>query len=108
MGSARALDPQGLCRGHHRFSQHYFAAPTLLPRGSGRRSHPNPMQSPQPCPREAADFESYTGCAKVIDFERYLSDFGFEMIRRDVIEEKVGVGSYYDLLFRRRSFKKKR
>jgi len=55
---------------------------------------------------EAADFESYSGCAKVVDLERFLSDFGFEPTRRDTIEKKEGVGGYYDLLFRKPAFKK--
>jgi FkbM family methyltransferase len=50
---------------------------------------------------EAADFESYSGCAKVVDLERFLSDFGFELTRRDIIDEKEGVGGYYELLFRK-------
>jgi FkbM family methyltransferase len=50
---------------------------------------------------EATDFESYSGCAKADELERFLSDFGFELIRRDTIAEKEGVGGYYDLLFRK-------
>ena len=51
---------------------------------------------------EAADFESYSGCAKVASLEAFLSDFGFKLIRQDKFAEKEGVGSYYELLFRKR------
>ena len=52
---------------------------------------------------EAADFEVYSGCAKVVDLEAFLFDFGFDLIRRDKFAEKQGVGCCYDLLFERRS-----
>jgi FkbM family methyltransferase len=57
---------------------------------------------------EAADFEAYSGCAKVADLETFLSDFNFDLIRRDKFAEKEGVGCYYDLLFRRRFLKSRK
>lgn len=54
---------------------------------------------------EAADFEVYVGCAKVEEVETFLSGFGFELTRADKFAEKEGVGSCYDLLFRKRSRK---
>jgi FkbM family methyltransferase len=54
---------------------------------------------------EAADFEAYSGCAKVADLESFLSNFNFALVRRDKFAEKEGVGCYYDLLFRRRFLK---
>lgn len=56
---------------------------------------------------EVADFESYSGCARDVDLERYLSDFGFELVRRDLIEKKDGVGGYYDLLFHKPFIKRR-
>lgn len=57
---------------------------------------------------EAADFEAYSGCAKVGDLETFLSAFNFDLIRRDKFAEKEGVGCYYDLLFRRRLLKSRK
>lgn len=57
---------------------------------------------------EAADFECYSGCAKVADLEIFLSDFGFELIRRDKFAEKEGVGCCYDLLFQKRLTKSRK
>jgi 2-O-methyltransferase len=51
---------------------------------------------------EAADFEYYSGCAKVADLQTFLSDFSFALTRRDKFAEKEGVGCCYDLLFRKR------
>lgn len=48
---------------------------------------------------EAADFESYSGCAKVSDLKAFLLDAGFRLLRSQKFAEKAGVGSYYELLF---------
>lgn len=50
---------------------------------------------------EAADFESYIGCATVDGLTDYLARFGFKLIRRDRFVAVAGVGQYFDLLFRR-------
>jgi FkbM family methyltransferase len=51
---------------------------------------------------EAADFESYKGCAKVADLTDYLSPLGFRLLRRDKCAERPAGGSYFDLLFKQR------
>jgi FkbM family methyltransferase len=48
---------------------------------------------------EAADFESYAGCAKVEELEAFLSERGFKLLCRQRFADKPGVGSYYELLF---------
>lgn len=55
---------------------------------------------------EAADFESYLGCAKVDDLVNYLTGFGFRLIRQDKFSQAVdGRGQYYDLLFSKKGNK---
>jgi len=49
---------------------------------------------------EAADFESYKGCATVADLVGYLSPFGFRLVRRDKFAQRTAGGSYFDLLFK--------
>jgi FkbM family methyltransferase len=49
---------------------------------------------------EAADFESYAGCCKMEEIDFLLSRFGFVKRRQDKFASKVGVGSYYDVLYK--------
>jgi FkbM family methyltransferase len=51
---------------------------------------------------EAADFESYVGCARVDDLTSYLVPFGFKLTRRDKFAESPSGGQYFDLLYRKR------
>ena len=50
---------------------------------------------------EAADFESYAGCCKVEDIDSLLMRFGFVKRRQDRFASKDGIGSYYDVLYKR-------
>jgi FkbM family methyltransferase len=51
---------------------------------------------------EAADFESYTHCARVEDLTSYLIQYGFKLIRSDKFAESSKGGQYFDLLYRKR------
>ena len=50
---------------------------------------------------EAADFESYSGCCKVEDIDQFLSRFGYVKLRQDMFATKAGIGSYYDVIYKR-------
>jgi FkbM family methyltransferase len=50
---------------------------------------------------EVADFESYIGCPKPEEVESYLARFGFKEIRREVMVQREGLGSYYDILYKK-------
>lgn len=50
---------------------------------------------------EVADFESYQGCAQLSELTDYLQGFGFTEVRRSKFAERKGVGSYYDVVYRR-------
>jgi FkbM family methyltransferase len=50
---------------------------------------------------EAADFESYVGCARVEEITSYLAPFGFRLIRKDEFAECPSGGCYFDLLYRK-------
>jgi 2-O-methyltransferase len=53
---------------------------------------------------EAADFESYLGCARVGDLIEYLKDYSFQLIRQDEFPQpQVDSGRYYELLFRKKA-----
>ncbi len=52
---------------------------------------------------EAANFESYQGCATVGDFTSFLEPRGFRLVRSDIFARKPdNSGAYFDLLFERR------
>ncbi len=51
---------------------------------------------------EAADFESYAGCARVDELTAYLRPFGFTLIRSDMRKESRQGERYFDLLYRKR------
>jgi FkbM family methyltransferase len=50
---------------------------------------------------EAADFESYSGGTTVSELSDFLGGIGFRLARKERFAGRVGVGSYYELLFRR-------
>jgi FkbM family methyltransferase len=50
---------------------------------------------------EAADFEAYEGCCVMHEIETYLVDRGFERHFGDRFASRRGVGSYYNLVYRR-------
>lgn len=52
---------------------------------------------------EVADFEAYEGCCQVEDISAYLKDYGFREISRNRFAGKEGVGSYYDIVYKRKA-----
>ena len=53
---------------------------------------------------EVADFESYAGCCQVSDIERFLKFSGFKEFCREKLTSSKNGGSYYDILYKRKSF----
>ena len=51
---------------------------------------------------EAADFESYEGCAMVDDLISYLEPFGFGLTVKQMVAARAAGGSYYELFFKKR------
>ena len=51
---------------------------------------------------EAADFESYAGCAAVDELTAYLANCGFRLVAKEVFAEHPKGGKYYELLFKKR------
>ena len=52
---------------------------------------------------EVPDFDSYEGCCKVENINKYLEGYGFKEMVRDKFASKKGVGSYYDIVYKRLS-----
>jgi FkbM family methyltransferase len=50
---------------------------------------------------EAADFESYIGCARVGDLTAFLMPLGFKLVRKDKFSNSTPGREYFDLLYRR-------
>ena len=51
---------------------------------------------------EAADFESYVGCALLKDLDAYVKSFGFAEIRRTSFAKHFEGGQYFDVVWERR------
>jgi FkbM family methyltransferase len=52
---------------------------------------------------EAADFESYVGCCQLAELDAFLRERGFAEYRRHRFANRPGLGSYYDVIYRRRT-----
>jgi hypothetical protein len=51
---------------------------------------------------EAADFDSYKGCATVGEISDFLSSsYGYRLLQKDRFAQRDAGGSYFDLLFGR-------
>jgi len=50
---------------------------------------------------EAADFESYIGCARVDDIVKFLNGFAFKLVQKHKFAELPQGGQYFQLLFRK-------
>jgi len=51
---------------------------------------------------EAADFESFKGCATVSEISEFLiSSYGYRLLRKDMFAQRDAGGSYFNLLFGR-------
>jgi FkbM family methyltransferase len=55
---------------------------------------------------EVADFESYEGCCQLADVEAFLMERGFREYHREIFAERMGGGTYYDVVYKRRSSKR--
>jgi FkbM family methyltransferase len=51
---------------------------------------------------EAADFESYVGCCKLADIDAFMREHGFDEFARHAFARRVGGGTYFDVVYRRR------
>lgn len=52
---------------------------------------------------EAADFESYTGCCRIAELTNFMRQQGFAISRKAPFATREGVGTYYDVVYRRRA-----
>jgi FkbM family methyltransferase len=52
---------------------------------------------------EVADFESYAGCGQLKDIEPFMQANNFEEHYRQIQRSTVGIGSYWDIVYRRKS-----
>jgi FkbM family methyltransferase len=50
---------------------------------------------------EVADFESYAGCCRLDDLTDFMHKQGFAIFRKSPFAVRGGVGTYYDVVFRR-------
>ncbi len=50
---------------------------------------------------EAPNFSAYKGCPLLAEIERFLDEHGFAELSRHEFSEKPGVGSYFDVVYRR-------
>jgi FkbM family methyltransferase len=50
---------------------------------------------------EVPDFESYSGCCQVEELDHFLQQHGFQEYKRTEFASKEGVGSYYDIVYRK-------
>ena len=50
---------------------------------------------------EASDFESYAGACNVEQLVDFMSSQSFKLIRQEPFASKPGVGTYYELTFRK-------
>lgn len=52
---------------------------------------------------EVPDFESYAGCCQLADIAAFLMRAGYREISRHKFAERAGGGSYYDVVYQRRT-----
>jgi FkbM family methyltransferase len=52
---------------------------------------------------EVADFESYKGCCQLEDIDQFMKIHDFEELSRLKFAEIAGGGSYYDIVYKRKS-----
>jgi len=52
---------------------------------------------------EVADFEAYANCCQVADIHRLMTRYGFREYHRFKFAERTGLGSYYEITYRRDS-----
>jgi FkbM family methyltransferase len=52
---------------------------------------------------EVPDFESYKGCCQLKDIESFLATYGFEEIYRNKFASSPNLGSYYDIIYKKKT-----
>ena len=52
---------------------------------------------------EVADFEGYKGACQLPELNEFMLAQGFQEIERDAFKSLPGLGTYYDITYRRRS-----
>jgi FkbM family methyltransferase len=52
---------------------------------------------------EVADFESYAGCCQLRDIDLFVREHGFHEISRHRLESRAKGGSYYDIVYERKT-----
>jgi FkbM family methyltransferase len=55
---------------------------------------------------EVADFESYSGCCRLTEMDEFLASQGFTRIASKPFASLDGVGTYFDVLYARKSFRR--
>jgi FkbM family methyltransferase len=50
---------------------------------------------------EAANFESYAGCCQLDELTNFMRRYGFKLVRKSPFAGRLGVGTYYDVLYSR-------
>lgn len=50
---------------------------------------------------EAADFEAYAGCCRLVQMDGFLREHGFRRMLTKRVAHKTGVGTYYELVYER-------
>ena len=68
----------------------------LVLKGAGRM-----LKEFQYVKAEAADFECYIDCAKLMDLQQYLESFGFREIRRKTFASHQNGGTCWDIVWGR-------
>ena len=51
---------------------------------------------------EVANFESYAGCCQLGDVQEFMGNNGFEESLSQIFARKEGIGSYFDVVFKRK------
>ena len=52
---------------------------------------------------EVPDFESYTGCCQLADIASFLAQHGYREFSRQKNAERPNVGSYYDIVYKKKA-----
>jgi FkbM family methyltransferase len=50
---------------------------------------------------EVADFESYAGCCQLDELTDFMRRYGFRLARKSPFADRRGIGTYFDVLYRR-------
>jgi FkbM family methyltransferase len=50
---------------------------------------------------EVADFEAYSGCCQLPELSNFLGSHGFREYRRDIQRSTPGIGTYYEIVYKR-------